>query len=96
MKLRPGRCIDSSQVYKSRCPTPKQMAMSLEQSLAKSLKQKERPTQNRNYQAPLEYSPILEAAKLQENQETLRMVERKKNIEEIKKLMKEKKERRKG
>jgi hypothetical protein len=43
----------------------------------------------------LEYSPILEAAKLQVNQEALRMVERKMNIEEIKKRMKEKKERRK-
>jgi hypothetical protein len=96
MKLRSGRCIGSSWVYRSNCLTPTQIAMILEQSLANLMKQKERPKGNMNYQAPLEYSPILESEKLQDNQEALRMVERKKNIiEEIKKLTKEKKERKK-
>jgi hypothetical protein len=91
MKLRSGRSIGISWVYKSRCATPKNIAMNLKQSMSKLTKKKERPKRKVNYQASLEVSRILEPAKFQDNQEALWMVERKRNVEEIKKLMKKNK-----
>jgi hypothetical protein len=92
MKLRSGRAIGSSRTYSSRTVTPKAMVMNLKRSMSKVMEKKGSNKGRKSYHASLEVSPILMPAKLQDNvNEALRMAKRKKDVEEIKELMKKKK-----